>query len=236
MSIRQAIAVLVLMSCRAAAYAQQPTQIQLKIDSANRTLTVSAEGEVSVDHEVPIIQNKNTTLPASAKDAYAQGAKTSNEIIDALKQAGIAETSIHSEWQRLDNVNGKPHKFTLEQQWTVRTTPARAAEILDIAIGAGANDSGQIDWTVAEMQALEDQALDRASSRARAEAAALATGMGVHLGALIYVTNQVSAAEFYPRSYAMQAAPDAALATPPLAIEPHKVSSTATVYAVFAID
>lgn len=220
----------------AAAYAQQPTQIQLKIDSTNRTLTVSAEGEVSVDPDVAILHIGFTTLPASAKDAYAQGAKTSNEIIDALKQAGIAETAIHSEWQRLDNVFDKPHKFTLAQQWTVRTTPARAAEILDIAIGAGANSSGQIDWTVADTQALEDQALDHATSRARAEAAALAKGMGVHLGALIYVTNQASTPEFYPRVYAMKAAPDAGFAAPPLAIEPHKVSSTATVYAVFAID
>lgn len=235
MSIRQAIAVLALMAGSAAAGAQQATQVQLKIEAANRTLTVSAEGEVSVDPDVAILHIGFTTLPVSAKDAYEQGAKTSNEIIDALKEAGIAETSIHSEWQRLNNVYDKPHKFTLEQQWTVRTTPARAAEILDIAIGAGANSSGQIDWTVADVQALEDQALDRATTRAMAEAAVLAKGMGVHLGALIYVTNQVSTPEFYPR--AMEGlAENRMAAAPPLAIEPHKVSNSATVYAVFAID
>ena len=237
MPIKQVIAVLALLAVCVAARAQQTSQVQLKIEPTNRTLTVSAEGRVTVDPDVAILHIGFQTQPSDAKSAYAAGAKISNDIFNALKQAGIPGTSIRSEWQRLDSVSGKPHKFTLAQQWTVKTPPERAAEILDIAVGAGATDSGQIDWTVQDEQALEDQALDQAASRARANAAVLAKGMGAHLGSLVYVTNQIST-QTYLAAYANNGAPTGAFAAPPmtLAIEPRKVIREATVYAVFAVE
>jgi uncharacterized protein YggE len=233
------IAAFVLFSGCAAAIAQQATQVQLKIEPANRTLTVSAEERVTADPEIAILHIGFETPPSDAKAAYAAGAKTSNDIVSALKQAGIPETSIRSESQHLDSIGYKSHKFKLVQQWTVKTPPERAAEILDVAITAGATDSGQIDWTVKDEKALEDQALNKAAARAKADAEVLAKGMGVHLGALIYVTNQVSAAVRSAGVYANNAVGYSRAETlerSPLAIEPRKVSRTASVYAVFAIE
>jgi len=237
MQTRVAVAALIFAAGSLAAGAQQ-TQVQLKIEPANRTLTVSAEEQVTVDPDVAILHIGFETQPSDAKGAYAAGAKTSNDIVVALKQAGIAETAIRSEWQRLNSATGKPHKFVLQQQWTVKTSPERAAEILDVAVGAGATDSGQIDWTVGDEQALADKALEQATARAKAQAAVLARGMGVKLGALVYVTNQMSAPQFSP-VYANNAYEVRAMAAPPmqpLAIEPRKVVRTASVYAVFAIE
>ncbi len=76
----------------------------------------------------------------------------------------------------------KSRKFMLTQQWTVKAPPARAAESLDIAVNNGANSTGQIEWTVKDEYALEDQALDGASERATQIAAVLAKGMGVRVG------------------------------------------------------
>lgn len=233
---RHGIAVIALLAASVAVDAQQA---QLKIDPTNRTLTVSAQDQVTVDPDVAILHVGFETLPLGAKDAYAAAARTSNDIVSALKQAGIPESAIHSEWQRLDGVYNKPHKFTLSEQWTVKTTPDRAAEILDVAVTAGATSSGQIDWTVDNEQALEDRALEGAAARARAQAAVLAQGMGVKLGPLVYVTNQVSAPELPIRTFNRLEAMDGGApqaAAPPLAIEPHKVSREATVYAVFSIE
>jgi hypothetical protein len=198
---------------------------------------------VTVDPELAILHVGFETPPSDAKTAYANGAKTSNEIVAALKQAGIPETSVRSENQHLDRVYDKPHKFKLVQQWTVKTPPERAAEILDIAIAAGATDSGQIDWTVQDVQALEEQALDRAAARAKKDAGGLAKGMGVQLGPLVYVTNQVSAPEYRARIAAnnsdvptMEGRAQYLTLPPALAIEPRKVVREATVYAVFAIE
>ncbi len=235
MTIR-AVAAAAVLAAAIPAFAQQAGQPQLKIDSANRTLTVTANESVSVEPEVAILHVGFQTQPMDAKAAYAQGARTSNAVIDALKQAGIPATDIRSESQYLQrDYTPKSHKFLLTQQWTVRTTPERAAEILDIAITAGATTSGQIDWDVKDPRALEEQALDRATARARQNAAVLAKGMGVRLGALLYVSNQLSAPGF-PRPVMRAFAMKSDEASQPLAIEPQKVSREAAVYAVFAIE
>jgi uncharacterized protein YggE len=234
MSIRTGIAAIVLLTGSVAAVAQMPAQPQLKIDSANRTLMVSSENTVTVEPEVAILHVGFETQPEDAKAAYADGTATSNAIINALKQAGVPASAIRSEWQHLNSVYGKPHKFTLQQQWTIRVKPEQASEMLDVAVTAGATDSGQIDWTVNDEQALQDKALDGATARARTQAAVLARGMGVKLGALVYVSNQVSSPMMPIRALA-KAAP-MAMSVQPLSIEPHKVSSSANVYAVFAIE
>ncbi len=70
------------------------------------------------------------------------------------------------------------------------------------------------------------------------QAEVLAKGMGVHLGAILYVTNQMSAPQ-YPRVYAAERSSNRQLRLQPrrrLAIEPRKVSSSANVYVVFSIE
>ncbi len=219
------------------AAAQQPTQPQLKVDSSNRTLTVTATDSVIVEPDLAILHIGFVTQPQDAKSAYADGSRASNAIIAALKQAGVPDASIRSESQYLDRdyTNPKQFKYVLRQQWTVKVAPDRAAEVLDVAVNAGATSSGQIDWTVKDEKALEAQALDKAASRAKANAEVLAKGMGVRLGSLIYVSNQLTAPQ-YPRPMMAMAMRSAEAAPQPLAIEPHQVSREASVYAVFAIE
>jgi uncharacterized protein YggE len=228
--------ILVGLSSAVALSAQQATQTELKIDPANRTLTVTGEEQVTVEPEIAILHIGFETQLSDAKSAYADGARTSNAIIDALKQAGIPETSIRSETQHLDRDYTKPHKFKLIQQWTVKVSPERAAEILDVAITAGATSSGDIEWTVKDERALEQQALDHAATRALDNATVLAKGMGVHLGALLYVSNSTSVQRFPMRAMNGFAMAKSADAPPPLSIEPRKVSQQASVYAIYAIE
>jgi uncharacterized protein YggE len=84
------------------AAAQQPGQPQFKIDSTDRSLSVSASETVSVEPEVAIIHIGFATQPNDAKAAYAEGARTSNTIIDAVKQAGVPETDIRSAQVQVD--------------------------------------------------------------------------------------------------------------------------------------
>ena len=89
MSQKISIAVVVLLTGSLVAFAQQASQAQLKIDPTNRTLTVSAEDQVTVDPDLAILHVGFQTQPSDAKAAYAEGAQTSNAIIAALKQAGF---------------------------------------------------------------------------------------------------------------------------------------------------
>lgn len=235
MNLFRILAASALMGAAISVVAQQSSQPQLSVSPTNRTLTVTANDTVTADPDVAILHVGFETQPAGAKEAYASGAQTSNAIIDALKRAGVPETAIHSESQYLNRDYSVPksHKFILAEQWTVKTTPKRAAEILDVAVTAGANSSGQIEWNVNDERGLENQALDKAAARAKADAAELAKGMGVRLGALIYVSNQVS-----EPVRPMMAGAFGRLAAPaqPLAIEPQKVTRSASIYAVYAIE
>lgn len=226
-----------ILACAASCVAQEMGQPQLKIDSANRTLTVSANDSVSVEPEVAVLHIGFETAPSDAKSAYAEGSRVSNAIRAALKQAGVADDAIRSESQFLapDYTQPKQHKFKLQQQWAVRVEPERAAEILDVAVSNGANDAGGIEWTVKDEKALEAQALEKTAGRARENAATLARGMGVKLGAALYVSNQVSGG-VRPAPMLRAMAANAPTASAPLAIAPQKVERSATVYAVFAIE
>ena len=216
--------------------AQEPNQIEQRIDASNRTLSVRAQGEVSVEPEVAILHVGFVTAPQDAKAAYAAGSKASNAIVSALVAAGVEEKAIRSESQHLDRDWEKPHRYKLSQQWTVRTSPERAAEILDVAIDAGATSSGEIEWTVKDEKSLEDRALNEATTRLRQQAEALARGMGVKLGNVLYVTNQMGSASPRPRAMMAMATMEMKAAPAPLAIEPQKVTREASVYAVFAIE
>ncbi len=217
------------------AIAQQIGQPELKIEPTNRTLTVSADDEVSVEPEIAVLHVGFETQLGDAQSVYADGSRTSNAIVGALKQAGVPESSIRSETQHLNRDYDKPHKFKLVQQWTVRAPAGKAAEILDAAITAGATSSGDIEWTVSDVKGLEQQALDKATGRVKESAAVLAKGMGVRLGNLIYVSNQAGGGGPRP-VYAMRAMAADKAAPQPLSIEPQKVSRSATVYAVYSIE
>lgn len=202
-----------------------------------RTISVSASETISAEPDLAILHIGFDTPLEDVKSAYADGARRSKAIIAAVKQAGIPESEIRSEWQNIDRVWFGEHKFRLAQYWSVKVPPQRAAEILDIAVSAGANSSGQIEWTVKDQKTLDNEALDRASARARENAAELANGMGVHLGTLVSASNQISASEFNRLAWAGAAgAAQQSEAPSPLAIEPRRVSRQATVSAVFAIE
>lgn len=222
----------------ASAFGQLANQVQLKLDSSSPTISVSAEERVTAEPDIAVLHIGFVTPPSDAKQAYAAGSKASNQIIAALKGAGIDDASIRSESQQLESWDPKAHKFQLKQSWAVKVAPKRVAEILDVAVNAGATESGGIEWNVDDETALEHQALEKAAAHAREDAIVLAKSMNVRLGKLIYSTNQTSVPqESYGYATAnFGGAADRRVAASPLAIEPHKVSRTATVYAVFAIE
>lgn len=220
--------------------AQQSNFMQLKVDASNRTIAVAADATISVDPNLAILHIGFVTQPKDAKSCYADGAKTSNVIITAIKAAGIPESDIHSEGQRISAFDAKQHKFQLSEEWSVRVPPERAAEILDLAVNNGATDSGDIEWTVKDPKALEDQVLKAAAERAKTRALAIADGLDVKLDKIVYASNQLSSSRSitYNRDDMMMArsAQSSVVSAPSLAIEPHKVEREANVYAVFSIQ
>ena len=171
----------------------------------------------------------------------------SNAVVGALKAAGVPADAIESQNQsvapveafqltNLTDAEKAQRKFVATQGWTVRTNAADAARTLDIAVKAGANQSGQIDWRLKDENTPQTQAAGKALQRARSVAEAMASGLGVKLGVLIFASNETQATPVRPLMGAMAMAAAPAPPPPPLAINPQQIEKSATVYAVFAIE
>jgi hypothetical protein len=229
-----------------------PAAIRAQDDSASiiakgvRSIAITATDRVIHQADVATVHVGYELYGPDQATAYASASKASNAIIDAIRSAGVPRDMIESEQQTVApmesfQLNQLPvserasHAFVAQQSWTVRTAADDAARVLDIAAKAGANKSGQIDWSLKDPNAASAEAAAHALQRAKAQAQAMATGLSVHLGQLLYASNEVQAQPIRPMPMAMATQMDAR-ARQPLAINARQIETSATVYAVFAIE
>jgi hypothetical protein len=115
--------------------------------------------------------------------------------------------------------------------------------LIRLAVAAGANKSGAIDWRFSDRKALQAKAAGNALVKAREVAARMADGLHVKLGALIYASNETPNTRLYfarPSAGTVlnteSVSVSSVLNAPPLEIRPQTIREEATVYAVFAIE
>jgi uncharacterized protein len=226
--------------------AQMPGQ-GITVSKDNRTIAITATDSVTAMADVATVHIGFVVYGVDHDSAYAAGSKVSNAIVGALKAASVPSDAIESENQniaevqpyqvdKLTDADKAKRKWVLTQSWNVRTNAADAARVLDIAVKAGANQSGQIVWSLKDENKPQADAAGKALQRARIVADEMARGLNVKLGPLIFASNTTQGEVVRPLMRAMaQAAPSAPLAQP-LAINPRQIEKTATVYAVFAIE
>lgn len=233
---------IVLAAAATAAHAQT-----IKVDKANRTIEITTTATAHAMADVAVLHIGYTVYGPSSKDAYAKASEHSNAIADALKKAGVPKDHIQSisqsvnETQSYENQNLTPaekaeRKYRAEQTWTVRLPAKEAAKILNLAVEAGANNSGNIDWQLANPDALEAQAAAKALAHGKQIAAAMAKGLGVTLGPLLYASNQPQQRVIFPMMAGLQSNALKAAPVKPLSISPQRISQSATIRAVFAIQ
>ena len=235
------------MACGAALLPAQTIQV----NQNNRTVAVTAIDKAAADADVATVHVGFVQYAATADDAYAAGSQLSNSIIAALRKAGIAERAIESEGQFLrenfqfdekeTEADRAKRRFVLNQSWIVKSSADDAAKVLHIAVQAGANNSGQIDWGLKDREALRAEAAGKALTHARAIAEQMAKGLNAHLGSLVYASNREPEilGEGIGSGFGGGIAAGVALeqkALTPLAIRAPKIEESATVYAVFAIE
>jgi uncharacterized protein YggE len=219
----------------------------IEVNKANRTIAVTATDSAAAPADVATVNIGYRIYAPDAQTAYANGSKISNTIVQALLDAGIEKKSIESDEQQLQETGFNPsdkddrvaRRYNLSQSWSVHVPGDKAAATLDIAVKAGANSSGNIEWSLADDNALEGKAAAKALERAKAVAENMATGLNAKLGPLVYASNEVPSRGPMPM-YAMRSMSAMTVPPPPppppLAITGKQIEKSATVYAVFAIE
>ncbi len=237
---RRSILIGLLLAAGAGARAQT-----IQVSRDNRTLSVTATDSASALADLAIVHIGFEAYGTTEQAAYAAGSQRSNAVMDALLKSGVARDAVESENQALQAL--QPYevqnatkdlqgmRFKLTQSWTVRTKPDDAAKTLDLAVKAGANQSGNIDWQMLDSSALEAQAAAKALAQAQAIAERMASGLHTKVGSLLYASNQVQESPIRPMPVAAMAMRTEQQAKP-LAILTRKIERSSTVHAVFSIE
>ena len=230
--------------CAAALAASAQT---IQVSKENRTISVTATDKVTAMADTATVHIGFITYGSSSDAAYANGSRLSNAIVKALSASGVPSESIESENQavapvqpyqveKLTDAEKAQRKFQVTQSWTVRTNANDAAKVLDLAVKAGANQSGQIDWSFKDENAPEAEAAAKALQRARTQAEQMAQSLNAKLGALLYASNEVQASPVRPMMMRAMVDNTPMEKVQPLAINPRQIEKSATVHAVFAIE
>lgn len=225
---------------------------QIQVNKENKTIAITTNGQSDTLADTAVLTIGFHLFGKDQDGTYADASRTSNSVMQALISSGIPKEAVQSASQALspldpENQSDKSRyaqglRFEFSQSWHVTVPASAAANTLHAAILSGANDSGGIDWQLQNDDALEAQAAGKALEHARQIAKQMAEGLGVKIGTLIYASNQTP-----PRGilaalgYSTVNTESASVAQSrknlvPLAISPERITRTATVYAVFAIE
>ena len=217
----------------------------IEVTKENRTVSVTATERVIVTADMATVHIGYITYGRDRDTAYGAATKLSNSIIAALTDSGIPSDSIESDSQgiepvqnfqveRLNPAEAANRKFQVQQSWLVRVNATAAAKTLDTAVLAGANQSGQIDWSLKDENASTAAAAARAIQRAHRVAGQMVSGFSGKVGALLFTSNESESTTV--RAVPMMAMHKAADANEPLAISPRRIERSVTVHAIFAIE
>lgn len=218
--------------------------------AASNTISVSGDGEVFA---VPDTATFSVTVQETAKDvktAQDTATKKSNDIIAYLKTGGVDEKdiqttdySVNPQYQYSQGVCPQsgycpPGKqvltgFQVSQTLTVKVRDTKKAGDLLAGVGSrGASSVSGLSFTVADQDALEAQARDKAITKAKAKADVLAASLGVEIVRVVGFSEGGGGGPiYYAKSMAVGmggGGPDAAPA-PEIPVGQNKITSNVTV-------
>ncbi len=189
---RPRFAALTLCAATLAAPLAAPLAAQnIQVNKDNRTIAITATDRVIAMADLASLHLGFVAYGPDSAAAYANGSRISNAIADALTKAGVPADALESENQnvspvqpyqndKLTDAEKAQRKFEVMQSWILLTNARDAAHLLDVAVKAGANQSGQIDWSLKDENAPQAEAAAKALQRARMVAGEMASGMNVN--------------------------------------------------------
>lgn len=220
----------------------------IQVNRQNKTVAVTAEESVAADAEVALLTIGYHNYGASQDPAFHENIRASERITKAMLEAKIPEANIETEKLSLRPVEPdqkwtedmkKERRFEAQQSWHVTVPVSQAQSIVDLCVNAGANEVEDVEWNVTDPVALQAKAGGAALSKARVIAEQMAKGLGTKLGELVYASNRAPVAKMWRGAQSVTVNAEMATVSdkqPKLKLFPQKVTSDATVYAVFAIE
>jgi uncharacterized protein YggE len=164
--------------------------------SAPPAISVTGEATVSVPPDMAEIEGGFTSEAKTAREASDANNTAMGKLLLALKAAAIDEKDIQTSRLSLQPQNAPNHTgapaiagYRASNHVTIRLHDVtKAAGVIDMLVGAGANDIGGINFMVSGASKLLDQAREQAIADARRKAEIYAHAAGVTLGAPLSIS------------------------------------------------
>jgi uncharacterized protein YggE len=219
----------------------------IQVNRQNKTIAVTADESTTADAEVALLSIGYRNYGVTQDAVFQENVRVAERITKALLDAKVPKANIETDKLQLTRTEidekwtadmKKERQFTAGQSWHVTVSASDAQTVVDLAVKAGANEVGDVEWDVADPVALQSKASGAALAKARSIADKMAQGLGTKLGELVYASNRAPVSKKWQtvEVNAEQIVPAPAPPPPKLTLFPQKVKSDATVYAVFSIE
>ena len=163
-------------------------------------ISVTGEATVSVAPDQAQIDGGVTSDAKTAREASEANNAAMGKVLLALKGAGIDEKDYQTSRLSLQPQFATPSKvteragivsFRASNRVTVRIRDVtKVANVIDVLVGAGANEIGGINFTVTQASKHLDEAREKAIADARRKAEIYAKAAGVTLGEPISISEE----------------------------------------------
>jgi uncharacterized protein YggE len=195
-------------------------------------ISVSGEATVSVPPDMAEIDGGFTSEAKTAREASDVNNAAMGKVLLALKAASIEakdiQTSRLSLQPQTQNTPNRPPAivgYRASNHVTIRLRDVtKVANVIDMLVGAGANDIGGINFMVSAASKLLDQAREQAFADARRKAEIYAKAAGVSLGTPLSISEGNASAPVFRSKMAL-----APMAAAPVALGEETLSVTVNV-------
>src|SRR5215831_2660267 len=158
---------------------------------ADSTITVTGNGTVDATPDQASFDFGVTTNGATAGEALSSNSAQARAIIAALKKAGVDSSDIQttqvSLWPQTSNDGTRITGYQASNSVQVTAALGKSGELVDAAVGAGANNVDGPSLDTADRASLYNAALKKALGAARVTAQAIAAATGLTLGTVLTV-------------------------------------------------
>jgi len=188
-----------------------------EIESKNK-ITVSDTGEVYAKPDLALTTFSVITEAKTVAEAMSQNTEKMNSIIDFIKDQGVESKDLKTtsfniypryEWHKKTEIPPYPQGervlvgYEIRQSLQVKIREmGKISQIVEGATVAGANQVGDLQFTIDKQDEIKKQAREQAIEKAKTKAKELASQLGV---SLVRITG-FSESSVFPRYYGLEKA------------------------------
>jgi uncharacterized protein YggE len=167
------------------------SQLQPTASADAPGISVVGRGIVNASPDVALVDLGVEVVNTDANEAFGENTTRMNAVMDVLEEMDVQEQDIqtihYSMWiEQVYDRDGQPTgetRYHVIHQVRVRVRDLDATgELMQKVLEAGANNVGGMTFSVADSEALQKDAREKALANAKAKAEQLASSLGVQLG------------------------------------------------------